>query len=217
MNLTSLFKRKSTLINRHNDTAVNDELLQQQKNNPDQWQDCGNLFYLLGTLKLTYPTNLGVITIEDLSQDSLTALSNGKLSLPEISTNLPSQCITLSVCGMGWETNAGQKRCKAVDNAAVFRLLNDKSLDSQSQFKHVVLLLDQKSDQLSRYEFKGGTNIIYDLSIKQFLDFLHHENKKFTAKFGKNISIRSANFKHIFSKFEQQILNDSIEYMEQKI
>jgi len=61
-------------------------------------------FYLLDTIKLTFESNEGLITIEKLSPESLNCLMKGKL--PSSSKIRTSDCITLSVCAVSLQNLA---------------------------------------------------------------------------------------------------------------
>jgi len=198
----AIFKRKTkkqiNLLNKNND---NTKQLTIKKNN-EQWLDCGDIFYLLDTLKLTYESTEGLITIEKLSQDSLNCLMRGKLpSLEKIHT---SDCITLSVCAVSLQNSANKKRIKAIADAAFIRLFIGTGLQSQAQFHHADLPLDNKAGALTQYDFKRGINTIYDLSLSSFITVLANKNSAYTNKFGRNSSVKSDNFDRIFSSYELQ-------------
>ncbi|PAJ74769.1 hypothetical protein CJF42_08800 [Pseudoalteromonas sp. NBT06-2] len=172
------------------------------KKNSEQWQDCGDIFYLLDTLKLTYESTEGLVTIEKLSKESLNDLMGGQLPLLEkIQT---SQCITLSVCAVSLQNLANKKRTKAISDAAFLRLFKDRGLQSQAQFHHPELPLDNKADALTRYDFKRGINTVYDLSLSSFITVLTKKNADYISKFGRNSSVKSDNFDRIFTNYELQ-------------
>ncbi len=183
---------------------------EREQNSPCQWRDSKDIYYIMDTLKLNYATEVGNVTVENLSAASLIDLINGQLPPIQSSSAIADNCITLSVCGLNWQTIGEKKRYKAIDSAATFRVLNSSSYQSQAHFKHPDLVLDQKSDELTDSLAEKGNKVIYNLSIKQFLGYLQAKNKKFSTLFDTKNSIGPKNFQRVFSPFEQLKIDESI-------
>ena len=174
------------------------------KNKIEQWQDSGDIYYLLDTIKLTYESEEGLITIEKLSQQSFDSLMKGELPL---SNQVQiSDCMTLSVCAVSQQHLATQNRTKAIANAALFRVFPKAKLQSQAQFQHAQLPLDSKLNALTRYNFKRGINTVYGLTLKNFIKTLTIKNNAYIAKHGNKSSINSDNFESIFTNYELERL-----------
>ncbi len=176
----------------------------------DSWQDCGDMYYLLDTFKLTYESTQGLITIEKLPPESLRDLIKGHFALLE--TLEISECITLSVCAVGLQHFENKKRTKAIANAALFQFFKDSDLQSQAQFQHADLPVDGKTDALTRYDFKRGMHISYGLSLKKFIAALINQNAHYVKQFGKKPSaVRADNFQIVYTNHElakfSEILN----------
>ena len=198
--LKNIFSREKKGRMFFNDKAIeNKDLIKQEYS--DLWQDCGDIYYLLDTLKLTYESTQGLITIEKLPQESIRNLMKGKLPLLEQLEI--AECITLSVCAVSLQNLESKTRTKAIANAAFLRLFKHSGLQSQAQFQHADLPIDNKADALTRFDFKRGINISYGLSLKNFITALINKNENYVKKFGKNSSsVTADNFQAVFTHHE---------------
>lgn len=94
------------------------------------WEDTGKVFYIENTLKLTYESNSGSITLEKLSMQALPDLINNISLLPENSplaiknTANQKSAFNISLCGVTWQKNANATRIKAIPDAALLRMPN---------------------------------------------------------------------------------------------
>jgi len=198
--LKSIFKRKKQDQIFFNDNPMESKELI-KKEYTDTWQDCGDIYYLLDTLKLTYESSQGLITIEQLPPESLRDLMKGKF--PLLQQLESSECITLSVCAVSLQNFESEKRTKAIANAALFRFFKHSDLQSQAQFQHADLPIDGKIDALTRYDFKRGIHVSYGLSLKKFITVLINKNTYYVKKFGKTpSSVRADNFQTVFTNHE---------------
>lgn len=179
-------------------------------NRSRSWTDSQEIYYLLDTLKLNYSTVAGNMTVENLSKESIDCLISGELPIADKIKETQFNCVTLSVCGVNWQASGDMKRCKAIDSAATIRINNDCHFQTQAHFKHVDLVLDHKLDELTGYFSSRGTDVVYNLSIKQFVRFLQQQNTKFKAKFDQKPAVTSRNFKPLFSPFETKKIEDLI-------
>ena len=207
--LKNIFRRE-----KQDEIFLNDNLIEKKElikqEYSDLWQDCGDIYYLLDTLKLTYESTQGLITIEKLPQESLRNLMKGKL--PLLDKLEIAECITLSVCAVSLQNFESKKRTKAIANAAFLQFFKHSGLQSQAQFQHADLPTDNKADALTRYDFKRGIHISYGLSLKKFITVLINKNANYVKKFGKSSSsVKADNFHIVFTNHElakfSEILN----------
>ena len=209
--LRNIFKRKKQEQIFINDNPIEKNIIKKQCS--DLWRDCGDIYYLLDTLKLTYESTQGLITIEKFPQESLRHLIKGKL--PLLDQLEIAECITLSVCAVSLQHLKSKKRTKAIANAAFLQFFKHSGLQSQAQFQHADLPIDGKADALTCFDFKRGIHISYGLSLKNFIAVLINKNAHYVKKFGKNsTSVKADNFQIVFTNHElakfSEILNCNI-------
>ncbi|WP_394223177.1 hypothetical protein [Alteromonas gracilis] len=181
------------------------------------WKDTGQVYYLENTLKLTYQSNAGKVTIEKLSLSSLPevlaelqALDNvSTLSRKEVANQVDA--FSVSVCGVTWQTSHdGQSvRIKALPEAATLRSPTACFTKSQAVFKHAFML---EHDDLLTPTLSGKPGIFtYNrISINDFINQLTLSNEKITQSQKAKIAVGHENFEAAFTEHEQSIIEQFI-------
>lgn len=181
------------------------------------WKDTGQVYYLENTLKLTYQSNAGKITIEKLSLSSLPevlaelqGLDNAStLSRKEVANQVDA--FSVSVCGVTWQTSHdGQSvRIKALPEAATLRSPTACFTKSQAVFKHAFML--EHDDLLTPTSSnKPGVFTYNRISITDFIDQLTLSNEKIAQSQKAKITVGNENFESAFTEHEQSIIEKYI-------
>ena len=100
--LTPFFRKRKRKLQSKN-TSLNSE-----ERSISIWQDTGKVYYLENTLKLSYESDLGKVTIEDLNLDKLRGvleqISNKDRSLQNQKAVANVQdALTIRICAVTWQ------------------------------------------------------------------------------------------------------------------
>ena len=193
----------------------NTSLSKQQDNQVvSVWHDTGQVYYLENTLKLTYQSKSGPITIEKLSfnavADVLAQLQALNASSPLSRQQVANQtdAFNISVCGVTWQKSSDgtSTRKKALPEAALLRSPTACFSKSQAVFKHAFLL--EHDDLLSPITSSGRAGIYtYNrISIAEFTQQLVAANARLVSKDRHKITVGFDNFNTAFTEHEQQAI-----------
>lgn len=178
------------------------------------WHDTGQVYYLENTLKLTYQSKSGPITIEKLSlhavADVLAQLqaldASSPLSRQEVANQ--TDAFNISVCGVTWQKSSDgtSTRIKALPEAALLRSPTACFSKSQAVFKHAFLL---EHDDLLTPTTSSGRAGVYTynrISIAEFTQQLAAANARLASKDRRKITVGFDNFNTAFTEHEQQAI-----------
>lgn len=178
------------------------------------WHDTGQVYYLENTLKLTYQSKSGPITIEKLSfntvADVLAQLQALNASSPLSRQQVANQtdAFNISVCGVTWQKSSDgtSTRIKALPEAALLRSPTACFSKSQAVFKHAFLL--EHDDLLSPTTSSGraGVYTYNRISIAEFTQQLVAANARLVSKDRHKITVGFDNFNTAFTEHEQQAI-----------
>lgn len=178
------------------------------------WHDTGQVYYLENTLKLTYQSKSGPITIEKLSlhavADVLAQLqaldASSPLSRQEVANQ--TDAFNISVCGVTWQKSSDgtSTRIKALPEAALLRSPTACFSKSQAVFKHAFLL--EHDDLLTPTTSSGhaGVYTYNRISIAEFTQQLAAANARLASKDRRKITVGFDNFNTAFTEHEQQAI-----------
>lgn len=213
--LSNIIKRLKT---RSNKPAL---IKQKEEQAVSIWQDTGQVYYLENTVKLTYTSNSGVMTLEKLSLNELPDVINALDAMP---TGSPlaratvaeqDDAYVLSVCGVTWQKSQDSVRIKALPEAALLRSKTHCFTKSQAVFKHAFLLEHDDLLTPSVGSKKEGVYTYNRISIKEFTQQLERANERIAPPMRKAIPVHSDNFKTAFTEHEQKaidvLLGDNID------
>ena len=180
------------------------------------WRGTGKVYYLEDTLKLTYQSNSGPISIEKLSVgklsevlQQLTQLSeNSPLAQSRTASQKDAFCVRL--CGVTWQQNGDSVRIKAIPQAALLRSRTQCFSRSQAVFRHAFLLEhdDLLSPTLSHN--KAGVFTYNRISIQEFTQQIMTVNARLAAPLRRAISVKAENFDTAFTAHEKQQIDSLI-------
>jgi len=182
------------------------------------WRDTGQVYYLENTIKLTYQSKAGAVTIEKLSLDRLHDVVRELQALNESSTLARSEvanqtdAFNISVCGVTWQKSEDGKsvRIKALPEAALLRSPTACFTKSQAVFKHAFML--EHDDLLTPSSSgKPGIYTYNRISINQFTEQLANANARISPAERKKITVGFDNFSTAFTEHEQSIIDTFIE------
>ena len=183
------------------------------------WHDTGQVYYLENTLKLTYQSNSGAITIEKVSLESLPRvlkeLQNLDVNSPLARQEVANQtdAFYVSVCGVTWQrsSDGNNVRIKALPEAAVLRSPTACFTKSQAVFKHAFML--EHDDLLSPTSSsnKPGIYTYNRISIADFTEQLKRSNAQIASPHKAKVGIQYENFKSAFTEHEQAIIDQCLE------
>jgi hypothetical protein len=192
-------------INKHEITVV-------QETKTSIWRDTGQVYYLLNTLKLSYESEYGAVTFENLNVSSLTALlaelqNTQHTHLKQKVTAGQTFAYSISLCGVTWEEHQDSTRVKAIAEAAMLRSTQNDFVRSQAVFKHQSLLEHDDILNAPTATNKAGVFTYSNVSIKQFVAQLEHTNATISQDLRRRINVQPDNFKRLFSEREQHEVN----------
>ena len=185
------------------------------------WKDTGQVYYLENTLKLTYQSNAGKITIEKLSMTSLPQVLAELQALDTVSTLARKEtanqvdAFSVSVCGVTWQTadNGQSVRIKALPEAATLRSPTACFTKSQAIFKHAFML--EHDDLLTPASLsKPGIFTYNRISLNDFISQLALANEKLANGQKATVSVGHQNFETAFTDHEQSIIEKFIKHDE---
>ena len=181
------------------------------------WEDTGQVYYLENTLKLTYQSNSGLITLEKLSMSELPNVIKDIELLPSSSplaiANIEQQqsAFNISICGVTWQKNEHTTRIKAISDAALLRSQTACFSKSQAIFRHATLLEHDDFMTSSMAHPKRGMHIYNRVSVEQFIQQIVAANARISSELRKTVLIKSDNFDRPFTEHEtaqiEQLIN----------
>lgn len=186
------------------------------------WEDTGKVFYIENTLKLTYESNSGSITLEKLSMQALPDLINNISLLPENSplaiknTANQKSAFNISLCGVTWQKNANATRIKAIPDAALLRSQTACFSKSQAIFRHATLLEHDDLLTSSLIQPKAGQFIYNRITVEQFTQQIKIANKRISEDLKKKVLINQDNFDSPFTEHESEEIERLIDINLQK-
>lgn len=176
------------------------------------WEDTGRLYFLLDTLKLSFESEVGLVTYERLSidmvKDILQQIKAGKSAAfrQKVVAEQTSE-IRISVCGMTWQTLHGQSRTRAITEAAVLRSTEPDFFKSQALFKHADRQADLDPNILSLPN--QGNVFTYDrVSVSDFFTQIKTINTRFEPENKASINLNRENYLAPFSDNEQSVIDN---------
>ncbi|MBQ4845979.1 MULTISPECIES: hypothetical protein [unclassified Pseudoalteromonas] len=176
-----------------------------------QWKDTGKVYYVLETLKISYVSNNGDITFENLSEETVASLildiyepGNAQLT-PKVIAGVQS-CLHISVCGISWQENGSQLRIKAIPNAAVLRTRNSIFSNSQAQFQHASFAVDESTLEIPERAATPSIFTYRNIDLAQFISQLKQANAALPDTLPRKPPICRNNFMKVYSEHEASIL-----------
>jgi hypothetical protein len=184
-----------------------------QENTTSIWRDTGQVYYFLNTLKLSYESDYGSVTFENLTLDSLTSLlselhDTQQSHLKQKVTAGQTFAFNISLCGVTWEENADSIRVKAIAEAAMLRAVNSDFARSQAVFKHESFLEHNDILNAPSISNNGGVYTYSNISIEQFVEQLEHANSTISNNLKRRINVQPENFRQLFSEHEKMVLDN---------
>ncbi|TMO56900.1 hypothetical protein CWC18_18920 [Pseudoalteromonas aurantia] len=199
---------KKTAYDNKNIITVSDNCL----TNNSIWQDTGEVYYVLETLKISYLSNIGHTTFESLSPSTALSLIEdiyhpGNLNLaPKVAAGIKSP-VHISVCGITWQENGSQLRIKAIPEAAMLRTQEANFANSQALFQHGSRTVDVAISPLSEHTTSTNSFRYDNINLQQFIKQLKHVNSILPASIQRKAPICRNNFKKIYSDYENTVLS----------
>lgn len=177
------------------------------------WQDTGQVYYLENTIKLTYTSNSGEITLEKLTIDGLRSAVQAIDAMPDNSpfarANVANQddAFVISICGVTWQKNDNSVRIKAIPEAALLRSKTACFSKSQAVFRHALLL--EHDDLLTPVSAggQGGAFTYNRISLAAFTDQIARSNARIAPKGKYAITVGGDNFSTAFTEHEQGVID----------
>lgn len=180
------------------------------------WQDTGEVFYLENTLKVSYQSNSGVITLESIHLADLAEvfqqIDNVPSGSPLARVNIANQtsAFNISLCAVTWQKKEDSIRIKAIPEAALLRSKTSCFSKSQAVFRHALLLEHDDLLSPSLSHSKEGVFTYNRVSIAQFTQQIQEANAKLAHAYKKTISVKQENFTNAFTDHESTIINGII-------
>lgn len=180
------------------------------------WQDTGKVYYLENTLKLSFESDIGKVTFEDLNFDKLSSILNkieqndDSLFNQKTTANV-TDALTISVCAVTWQQKANSTRIKAIPQAAILRSKTADFESSQAVFRHQQLLEHDDILATSQVNGREGVFTYSNVSVGQFIKQLEYTNNNLANLYKKQISVNQDNFKQAFTEKEEQSINNLLE------
>lgn len=195
-----------------------DVVKRQQGGAVSLWKDTGQVYYLENTLKLTYQSNAGAITLEKIALDDLPEIlhqlqsvdANSPLARKEVANQ--TDAFSVSVCGVTWQTseNGDSVRIKALPEAAALRSPTACFAKSQAIFKHAFML--EHDDLLTPISSsnKPGIFIYNRISIGDFTKQIARANARLAPAQKAKVAIGQDNFSSAFTEHEQSAIEQFV-------
>lgn len=177
------------------------------------WQDTGQVYYLENTIKLTYTSNSGEITLEKLTVDGLRSAVQTIDAMPDDSPFARStvanqdDAFVISICGVTWQKNDCSVRIKAIPEAALLRSKTACFSKSQAVFRHAVALEHDDVLTQSSVAGQGGAFTYNRVSLAAFTDQIARANSRIAPKGKHAITVGVDNFSTAFTEHEQQAID----------
>ncbi len=211
--LAPFFSRNKTSVTNTDNTANNVAV--------SIWKDTGKVYYLENTLKLSYDSELGKVTYEDLNLEKLSQLlveldnTDRKGSNQKTVANV-KDALTISICAVTWQQKDGSTRIKAIPNAAMLRSKTSDFKQSQAVFRHEHQLEHDDILATTNVNGKNGVFTYSGVSVKQFVNQIENINQALTDEYRKQISVKQDNFKQAFTDNEEQAIHTLLDFSENK-
>ena len=184
------------------------------------WKDTGKVYYLENTLKLSYDSELGKVTYEDLNLEKLgqvlseLAYSDRKGSNQKSTANV-KDALTISICAVTWHQKDGSTRIKAIPNAAVLRSKSSDFQQSQAVFRHEHQLEHDDVLAATNVNGKNGVFTYTGISVEQFVKQIEYTNQALSSDYKKQISVKQDNFKQAFTENEEQAIQSLLGFADE--
>ena len=176
------------------------------------WEDTGEVFYLENTLKLTYQSNNGTVTMEKLPLESIGGVLRTIDNMPSgsplgrLTVANQDSAYSLSLCAVTWQTNQNSVRVKAIADAAILRSSTACFSQSQAVFRHAFLLEHDDLLSVSLNSAKEGVFTYNRVSVEDFSAQITQANAKLSDRFRKAINVQKDNFDSAFTEHENTII-----------
>ncbi len=201
--LSSIFSHEKRVL--QNSTTLQEPV--------SMWKDTGKVYYLENTLKLSFESDMGKVTFENLNFDKLSKILNkiqqndDSLFNQKTTANI-KDALTVSVCAVTWQQKDNSTRIKAIPQAAILRSKTAGFESSQAVFRHQQLL--EHDDVLATTQVNGrdGVFTYSNVSVGQFIKQLEYTNNNLANLYKKQISVNQDNFKQAFTEKEEQAINN---------
>lgn len=172
------------------------------------WRDTGQVYYLLNTLKLSYESEYGPVTFENLNLNSLRSLLNelNNAKSPHLKQKVTAGhtcAYNISLCGVTWQQNEDGTRIKAIPESAMLRCVSSDFKRSQAVFKHEVFLEHHDILNAPSVNHQNGVFTYSNVSVEQFIRQLEQANADISSDLKRRISVNPENFKALYSAHEQ--------------
>jgi hypothetical protein len=177
------------------------------------WQDTGQVYYLENTIKLTYTSNSGEITLEKLTVDGLRSAVQAIDAMPDHSpfarANVANQddAFVISICGVTWQKKNDSVRIKAIPEAALLRSKTACFGKSQAVFRHALALEHDDLLTPAPASGQGGAFTYNRISLAAFTDQIARANARITPKGKHAITVGVDNFSTAFTEHEQRAID----------
>lgn len=177
------------------------------------WQDTGQVYYLENTLKLTYASENGEVTLEKLTVEGIRNVIAAIDAMPEGSPLARSRvanqddAFVISICGVTWQKKGDSVRIKAIPEAALLRSKTACFSKSQAVFRHAQSL---EHDDLLTSASAGGQDGAFTynrISLVAFTDQIARANARIAPKGKHAITVRGENFSTAFTDHEQGVID----------
>jgi len=185
------------------------------------WEDTGQVYYLENTLKLTYQSKSGAITMEKLSLESLAEvikeIESRPASSPLARVSVANQVLAyaISVCAVTWQKRDDSIRLKAIPDAAILRSATGCFSRSQAIFRHAFLLEHDDLLSPSLSSAKAGVYTYNRVSITDFTAQIEQANARLGARYRRAISVNPENFDSAFTTHESEVIEALLDGPEQ--
>ncbi len=184
-----------------------------------EWQMSSDIYYLLNTVKINYDSPLGKVTLENIDtasiDDCLQTLQNlASAHYDEDGTRAP---FVITVCGVTWdyltssistEKQTIRQRIRAIPKAAGFRFFADSPKNSDAYFYQAnQLKLDCTPSDYFSDRLVGEAKSVCQLTLSQFINQLHYNNRQFIQSHGQALHLRKEHFDETMTQHEQNMLS----------
>lgn len=181
---------------------------------PQTWRFTGHIYYLLDTLKLSYSSQAGLVTYENVNEESLASLcreiSRGNWTQPRKTADIPA-LFTLSVCAVSWEKRQGKLRVKAIPDAAALRFEDIDYQVSEAKFQSQYRPCDDITTPMADVGgFDKYIKRVRNLSTKEFLQILTENNQALPIALRHSINVTAKNFEYRFTHSERVVFSQII-------
>ena len=180
---------------------------QKQPTNDTGWQDGHHIVYILKTAKICYLGEFGEVTIESIRLDQLESTlteiraaicSGSEKKQKDAFTNI----ITVKICGISWQFFDGNKRVRAIKDAATLLVCAELPNLTQAIFTSGVSFpsnTEHASTHTNKHQYFG-------VSATQFIEHLVACNRAAPRELKHSSGVNKDNFKPLFTPAEEHWL-----------